>query len=592
MGGTRDQADRPPQRAPGRASVSSQKCHACLSTRFESAYDGGLVCIDCGVRLRGFVEEQTDAGVADGGQLRYRVHKAGARKASGPLQLERPTTLMVLEGFQTMLRAQILPLERALGMGSDDTALRLMVRSLWLRCVPLVPPPSSPDAVAKAAPAISIGWRYYIPPSLSPKLALALLLLGCEEAAAERAIRAEDLLEWCRGGVLPLLAFHRSVPDRLQPIVRCLPTVLSPQSLPTPATLDELAVALRPLLGLQPRVVVPRLLTRHLGARLHIPATIVILAEGITELSVEKATKRLKNPKPLWQFWGEAAAALFVACKLRCALGEPLLDLDAQQGAESTEEVEATDEGGGAASAAADSSSDALWREMQPAFVRAVLGSARLCDSLLEPTPSWLKGAPPPANAAEMPSSSTSAMAAPNPAPHTTAAVPWTALELLLLPPKMRCAHAQFCATAVLPEPERCGLYGAQLEALREFEVMGERALATYGGPAVGTASFFPQPPPQDNRTARVADLLDGESAEVAAERYVRCSSLPALHCARYALCVRALATEAHIPAWKLERATKKLEKKLLPPPATKPERSRKRPWDAEQLMACMEGWV
>ena len=82
MGGTQDQADRPPERAGARVSLGSKRCHACQSTNFEPAHDGGLVCVDCGVRLRGFVEEQTDAGVADGGQLRYRVHREFAAEAA------------------------------------------------------------------------------------------------------------------------------------------------------------------------------------------------------------------------------------------------------------------------------------------------------------------------------------------------------------------------------------------------------------------------------------------------------------------------------------------------------------------------------
>lgn len=636
MGGTQDQADRSPERARGRVSLGSQKCHACQSTQFESAHDGGLVCVDCGVRLRGFIEEHADAGVADGGQLRYRIHRQGPRVASISTEIERPSMLTVLEAFQMMLQAQISPLERALGISGDDKALRAMIGSIWLRCVPLIP---QHDAEPRAAPVLSIGWRRKgaTAPALSPKLAIALLLIGCEVAAATRAVRASDLCEWCRAGVLPIVGFHRSLPESLHPVMRWLPSVLSPSMLPTTSGVEELAAWLRARLGVYPQVPTLRHLARQISHRLNLPEGVTRLAESIAFIetpyrrqpqskragaaskpaiavraaigthagsaSAEAATQR-HGPRSTSDLWCEAAAALFVACKLLLDLEAPPLDthtphdpLCEERPTAQAASHEAVGSGVAGPSGGASPGSDALWRQLQPSLVRAIFGAPRIADALLESTPSGLKGG------------DMLVTSPPNPSPplaHRPSAtagvvVPWTALELLVLPPSLRCAHAHFCATALMPDPGRIGMYDDQREMLQDFEALGGNALGAYSGPAATGASAPPQPstalggesPWTPTRSSTDGLLLSDSDVESIAAKYVRCDSLPALHSARYGLILRALAVESHIPAARLERATRVLEKKLLPPPAPSvQEKSRKRPWDAEQLMACMEGWV
>jgi hypothetical protein len=165
-------------------------------------------------------------------------------------------------------------------------------------------------------------------------------------------------------------------------------------------------------------------------------------------------------------------------------------------------------------------------------------------------------------------------------------------------------------------------MHDEQREILREFEALSGNVLSTNisavpvvtattfsvpsaavwanaGHAAAGTTASLRAPVasgselPFPPTTSNITDLLSGSDAQSTAAKYVRCDSLPAIHSARYALLLRALAAEAHMPAARLERTTRALEKKLLPPPAPPvQEKSRKRPWDAEQLMACMEGWV
>jgi hypothetical protein len=414
--------------------------------------------------------------------------------------------------------------------------------------------------------------------------------------------------------------------------LRWLPSVLSPSILPTASGVEELAAWLRARLGVHPQVPTLRHLARQLSHRLNMPEDVTRLAESIASIGTpnrqpqskpaaaarkqlaavqaaetthaesapaEDATQR-RGPRLNSDLRGEAAAALLVACKLFFDLDAPALDTGAQEGSVSQElpPVQASlQEAAGSSSAGPSGGlspgSDALWRQVQPSLARAAFGCPRIADALLESAPSWLK--------AQM-MSATSPPCMPTPSAHRPSApasgvVPWTALELLVLPPAYRCAHAHFCSTSLMPDPGRIGLYDEQREILREFEALSGSALGVYAGSAAAGRPALPQPPvtsggepplpPTDSRTPH---LLLGDAESIAA-KYVRCDSLPAIYSARYGLLVRALAVESHLPAAWLERTTRTLEKKLLPLPAPPfRERSRKRPWDTEQLMACMDG--
>ena len=264
MGGTQDQGDRSPQAA--RRLRGTHRCHSCGSTSFEPGHDGGLTCVDCGVQLRGFVEEQADAGVADGAQLRYRVHSAGGPStlAAATVQPEAalPTVRLAFEAFQALLLALLRPLEERIGAaassrGGADGALRASAHSLWRHTARLFSARPLDEEVTsrRGLPKAAVGGGQIV---LSAQLALAVLLLACEEGASAAGVSAAHLVEWCRAGQLPLLSFALTAPSAYLPLVRWLPGLLRPygsgssgSSFPTADSLALLATRLRKALHLR-----------------------------------------------------------------------------------------------------------------------------------------------------------------------------------------------------------------------------------------------------------------------------------------------------------------------------------------------------
>ena len=482
---------------------------------------------------------------------------------------------------------------------------------------------------------------------------LALLLIACDGTTGQRIVHPEDLLDWCQSGQLPLLGYERLLPERFRPVLRSFPSVLSMSLIPTKQERVDVANALCATLGLCLHGPSPRLLIRQMSSQLRLPLEIAHLAEAISLVALEdvassralRSTGRKKKDRPFLypalDVWDDAAAVLFIACKLRVDLASPMLDLssspvtsevagprtghpqgislNATKASEPTPATRSSPREAQETTAAQQQPNlsqrsmqtghensncgDKLWKVLQPSLTYAVFGCPRLRDSLWSSLPSELKGESSAATSAAMTPLAPSCRSTSS-AP-TTHVVPWNAVELLTLAPELRCAHAQFCATTLMSHPDDAGLFDEQKEALREFEAMGGHVLSSYSDRTVtNCAASRPQTSraveihQQSHVAMRADESIDAVQSSVlgrisiddAAAAYIRSSSLPASVNSRYALLLRALAVVAHTSASKLDSLTETLENAMFPmiKANTKTTEKRRRPWDADQLMACM----
>ena len=251
------------------------------------------------------------------------------------------------------------------------------------------------------------------------------------------------------------------------------------------------------------------------------------------------------------------------------------------------------------APSASGAAGEDFWRGLQPGLLRALLGCPRLGDPLLQAEAEEVRAPLLSERGAAVEAQAVAAV-------HRLAA--WSPIELLLLPPEARCAHAAWAAHELLDPANRARLFDEQLHEISDFEARARGALqAVAAAPpppplppplpvgeeeGVAAAAGLQEPGLGDGGDGDVSSLLGGASAACAARRFVRCGSRAAADGPRHALVVRALAAVAGCSTARIERAAELLERRAFPPVRQRREkRQRSEPWDPHQLVACMEGW-
>jgi hypothetical protein len=207
-------------------------CANCKGTSFVKD-DYFKTCNDCGLQVRGHVEEITEfeQGVTT---TKRKSHKRGRKEIVYEPHVElRPSAEVGLEAFQFVLQALLGALVSRCGCDAQVTS---EVRALWFRVVPLC---------AEAVAETNHLWRVLTMAtttkreiSLNPSLALALIHLGCLQCALP--VRIDDLLAWGRADVLPLMTAHLELPARLQPVAEWFPSAAPPVETPSWRCLSSL----------------------------------------------------------------------------------------------------------------------------------------------------------------------------------------------------------------------------------------------------------------------------------------------------------------------------------------------------------------
>ena len=211
-------------------------CPQCKATDFEETDEGYLVCIECGFRLQGVVEERNEVNPTDiQGHKRVKVppKPAEARaEADEATDADAATdravpTALVFEAFQRLLAALLEQLIVRCGLDVKALkALTLTVGKLWFRVYRRFPA-AARDAEPKllAAPRLPRFDGSHRSIALGPTLALSLCHLGC--LRLRLPVLSHDLVRWCENGLLPLRTFHTTLPERLQVVARVFPRMLT-----------------------------------------------------------------------------------------------------------------------------------------------------------------------------------------------------------------------------------------------------------------------------------------------------------------------------------------------------------------------------